>query len=42
MVIPYITIDANKKVVQITTNIITYCCCEFVFGKNIAYKFLIH
>lgn len=41
-VIPYITIDANKPLVKMSTSIITYCFCEFVFGKNIAYKFLIH
>jgi len=41
-VIPYITIDANKKLVKMSTSIIAYCFCEIVFEKNIAYKFLIH
>jgi hypothetical protein len=33
-VIPYITIDANKKLVKMSTSIIAYCFCEIVFVKN--------
>lgn len=41
-IIPYITIDINKKIINLTTNIVTYCVCTVLFEKNIAHKFIIH
>lgn len=40
-IIPYITIDVNKKIIKTSTTILSYCFCEVLFEKN-AYKFVIH